>query len=152
MVVIVLVAAALVVPGRLRSSGGLGTDGGGDESEDFVLVEPGQAHVGIDVPGAGLVVVLGEVAGPADGAEAEGGGGQAPRDAVFGEGVEEGGRGAVGGLAVVSEEGGQGAEHEEEVQVGEEVVEVPGAGDFGSDHLGVFLVGGLFEQDVLRRI
>ncbi len=93
----------------------------------------------VDVPGAG-VHVLGEVAGASDGAEAEGGGGETLGCAVFGKGVEEGGGGAVGGLAVVAEEGGEGAEHEEEVEVGEEVVEVPGALDFGRDDGGVLFV------------
>ncbi len=92
------------------------------------------------MPGAG-VHVLGEVAGAPDGAEAEGGGGEALGRAVLGKGVEEGGGGAVGGLAVVAEEGGEGAEHEEEVEVGEEVVEVPGALDFGRDYGGVLFVG-----------
>lgn len=135
-VFVVVVAAA---------GGGLGSDGGGDEREDFVLVEPLQPHVLVDVPGAGFEVVLGEVAGAADGAEAEGRGGQALRVPVFGEGVEEGGCGAVGRLPVVAEDGGYGAEHEEEVEVGEEVVQVPGAGDFGRDHFDVFFIGGLFE-------
>ena len=148
-----LVAVVAIVTAAVgRLAGGLGADGGGDEGEDFVLVEPLQPHVLVDVPGAGFEVVLGEVAGAADGAEAEGRGGQTLREAVFGEGVEEGGGGAVGGLAVIAEDRGDGAEHEEEVEVGEEVVQVPGAGDFGGDHFGVFFVGGLFEKDVLERV
>lgn len=118
----------------------LRADGGGDESEDLALVEPAQAHVLIDVPGAGGDVCC-EVAGAADGAEAEGGGGEALGGAELGEGVEEGGGGAVGGLAVVAEEGGEGAEQEEEVEVGEGAVDVPGAGDFGRDDRGVLFVG-----------
>ena len=97
-----------------------------DKGKDFGLVKPLQTHVLVDVPRPG-VEVLGKIAGPSDGAEAEGGGGQALGGSVFGKGIEEGGGGAVGGLAVVAEEGGEGAEHEEEVEVGEEVMEVPGA-------------------------
>ena len=40
-----------------------------------------------------------------------------------------------------AEEGGEGAEHEEEVKVGEDVMEVPCALDFGHDYRGVLLVG-----------
>ena len=94
----------------------------------------------VHVPRAG-VEVLGKVASASDGAEAEGGGGQALRGSVFGEGVEEGGGCPVGGLAMVAEEGGEGAEHEEEIEVGEEVMEVPGAQDFGLDDSGVLFVG-----------
>ena len=115
-----MMIASLARPGRLRANCGV------DKGKDFGLVQPLQAHVLVDVPRAG-VEVLGKVAGASDGAQAEGGGRQALGGSVFGEGVEEGGGGAVGGLAVVAEEGGEGAEHEEEVEVGEEVMKVPGA-------------------------
>ena len=114
-----MMVASLARPGRLRANRRV------DKGKDFGLVEPLQAHVLVDVPRAG-VEILGKVAGASDRAEAERGGGQALRGSVFGEGVEEGGGGAVRGLAVVAEEGGEGAEHEEEVEVGEEVMEVPG--------------------------
>lgn len=127
--------ARLAWPGRLRS------DRRVDKGKDFGFVEPLQAHVLVDVPGAGVVDVFGEVAGAFDGAEAEGGGGEALGGSEFGKGVEEGGGGAVGGLAVVAEEGGERAEHEEEVEVGEDVMEVPCALDFGRDYCGVLLVG-----------
>ena len=60
----------------------------------------------VDVPGAGVVdvKVFCEVAGALDGAEAEGGGGEALGGSEFGKGVEEGGGGAVGGLAVVAQD------------------------------------------------
>lgn len=135
----------LVVAPRVGGPGSLGADGGGHEGEELVVVEPVQAHVLVDVAGAGGGVDLGEVAGAADGAEAEGGGGEGVGGAVVGEGGEEGGGGAVGGLAVIAEDGGDGAEEEEEVEVGEGVVEVPGAVDFGLDYFGVVFVGGLFE-------
>ena len=115
-----MMIASLARPGRLRANRRV------DKGKDFGLVEPLQAHVLVDVPRAG-VEVLGKVARASDGAEAEGGRGQALGGSVFGEGVEEGGGGAVGGLAVVAEERGERAEHEEEVEVGEEVMEVPGA-------------------------
>lgn len=100
---------------------------------DFIFFEPLDANVPIDMAGAafGVVVVLREVAGAADGAEVEGCGGEGVGDAVLGEGVEEGGGGAVEGLAVVAEDGGEGAEQEEKIEVGEGEVQVPGAGDFG---------------------
>lgn len=129
-----------LVIARLAGSCGLRPDRRGNEGEDFVLVEPLHAHVLVDVPGA-VQDIFGEVAGAADGAEAEGRGGQVLGDAVFGEGVEEGGGGAVGGLAVVPEDGGERAEHEEEVEISEAVVEVPGTFNLGRDHFGVFFVG-----------
>lgn len=129
-----VVVARLARPRRLRA------DRRADVREDLGLVEPLQAHVLVDVPRAG-VDVLGEVAGAPDGAEAEGGGRETLGRSVFREGVEEGRGGAVGGLAVVAEEGGEGAEHEEEVEVGEVVVQVPGALDLGRDDCGVLFVG-----------
>ena len=107
-----MMIASLARPGRLRANRRV------DKRKDFGLVEPLQAHVLVDVPRAG-VEVLGKVAGASAGAEAAGGRGQALGGPVFGEGVEEGGSGAIGGLAVVAEERGEGAEHEEEVEVGE---------------------------------
>ena len=127
--------ARLAVPSRLRA------DRRVDESKNFDFVEPLQAHVLVHVPRAGVIDVCGEVAYASDGAEAEGGGGEALGGSEIGKSVEEGGGGAVGGLAVVAEEGGEGAEHEEEVEVGEDVVEVPGALDLGRDHCGVLFVG-----------
>ena len=59
----------------------------------------------------------------------------------FGKGVEEGGGGAVGGPGMIAEEGGEGAEYEEEVGVGEDVMEVPCALDFGGDSCGVLFKG-----------
>ena len=118
----------------------LRTDRGVDEGKDLDLIEPLQTQVLVDMPGAG-VDVFGKVAGAPDRTKADGGGGEALGDAVFGEGVEEGGGGAVGGLAVVAEEGGEGTEHEEEVEVGEDVVEVPGALNFGRNYCGVLFVG-----------
>lgn len=94
----------------------------------------------VDVPRAG-VDVLGKVAGASDCAKAEGGGGQAQGGSIFGEGVEEGRGGAVGGLTVVAEEGRERAEHEEEVEVREVVMQVPGALDLGRDDCGVLFVG-----------
>ena len=110
-----------------------------DKRADFILFEPLNANMPIDMPGAafGIVVVLREVASAADGAEIEGCGGEVVGDAVLGEGVEEGGGGAVEGLTVVAEDGGDGAEEEEEGEVGEGVVQVPGAGDFWSEDGGV---------------
>ena len=115
-------------------------DGRTDEGEDLGLVEPLETQVLVDVPSA-VVGSVGEVAGTFDGTEAEGGGGKALGGAVFGEGVEEGGGGAIGGLSVVTEEGGDGAEHEEEVEIREDVVEIPGALDLGRDDGGVLFVG-----------
>ena len=115
-----MMIASLARPGCLRANRRV------DKRKDVGLVEPVQAHVVVDVP-CGGVEVLSKVAGASDGAETEGGSGQALGGPVFGEGVEESGGGTVGGLAVVAEEGGEGAEHEEEVEVGEEVMEVPGA-------------------------
>ena len=100
---------------RLARSSRLRTNGRVDESEDLDLVEPLQTHVLVDVPGAG-VDVFGEVAGASDGAEAKSGGREALGGSVLGEGVEEGGGGAVGRLSMVAEKGGEGAEHEEEVE------------------------------------
>ena len=118
----------------------LGPDGRSDKGEDLSLVEPLEAQMLIDMPSA-IIGRVGEVSCASDGAEAEGGGGEALGGAEFGECVEEGGGGAVGGLAVVAEEGGDGAEHEEEVEMREGVVEVPGALDFGRDDGGVLFVG-----------
>lgn len=129
-----MVITRIAWPRRLRA------DRRADVREDVGLVEPLQAHVLVDVPGAGLDVLC-EVAGSLDGAEADGGGGEALRGSVFGEGVEESRGGAVGGLAVVAEEGGEGAEHEEEVEIGEIVMQVPGALDLGRDDGGVLFVG-----------
>ena len=94
----------------------------------------------IDVPRAGINI-FGKIAGASDGAEAEGGGWEALGGSVFGEGVEEGGGGAVCGLTVVTEEGGEGAEHEEEVEVGEEVMQIPSPLDLGRNYCGVLFVG-----------
>ena len=114
-----------------------------DKRADFILFEPLNANMPIDMPGAafGVVIVLRKVAGAADGAEVEGCGGEVVGDAVLGEGVEEGGGGAVEGLAVVAEDGGEGAEEEKEGEVGEGVVQVPGAGNFWGEDGGVVGVG-----------
>ena len=117
----------------------LRADGGVDEGKDLGLVEPLEAHVLVDVPGAGIDV-LGEVASPAHRTETEGGGGQALGDPVLSESVEEGRGGAVSRLPVIAKERGQGAEHEEEVEVGEDVVEVPGAFDLWRDHCSILFV------------
>ena len=129
-----MVVAILAWASRLRPNRRV------DEREDVDLVEPLQTHVLIDVPRAS-VDVFSKVTGASDGAEAEGGGGEALGYSVLGEGVEEGRGGAVGGLAVVAKEGGEGAEHEEEVKVEEDVVKVPGALDLGRDYCSVLFVG-----------
>lgn len=129
-----MMVARLARPRRLRP------DRRADVREDLGLVEPLQAHVLVDVPRAGADI-FGEVAGASNSAEAESGGGEALGGSVLGEGVEEGRGGAVGGLTVVAEEGGERAEHEEEVEVGEGVMQVPGALDLGRDHCGVLFVG-----------
>ena len=122
---------------------GLRFNGRFDKRAYFIFFEPLDANVPIDVSSAafGVVVGLCKVTCAADGAEVEGCGGEVVGDAVLGEGVEEGGGGAVEGLAVVAEDGGQGAEEEEEGEVGEGVVEIPGAGDFGGEDGGVVGVG-----------
>ena len=91
-----------LVVARFAWPGGLRSDRRGNVGEDFILVEPLQAHVLIDVPGAG-VEIFGEIAGAPNRAEAKGRGGQVLGDAVLGEGVEEGGGGAIGGMPVVAE-------------------------------------------------
>ena len=113
--------ARLARPGRLRSDRRIG------KGEDFGLVGELQAHMLVNVPRTGVVDVFGEVTGAFDGAEAKGGGGEALGGSEFGKGVEEG--------------GGEGAEHEEEVEVGEDVMEVPYALDFGRDYRGVLFKG-----------
>ena len=114
-----------------------------DKGADFILFEPLDADMPIDMSGAafGVVVVLRKVACAADGAEIEGCGGEVVGDAVLGEGVEESGGGAVEGLAVVAEDGSERAEEEEEGEVREGVVQVPGAGDFWAEDGGVVGVG-----------
>ena len=97
-----MVIARFPRPRRLRP------DRGTDKGEDLGLVQPLQTHVLVDVPGT-VVGGIGEVACASDGAEAEGSGRETLGRAVFGKGVEEGGGGAVGGLPMVTEEGGDGA-------------------------------------------
>ena len=114
-----------------------------DERADFIFFEPLNANMPIDMSSAafGVVISLCKVACAADGAEVEGCGGQVVGDAVLGKGVEESGGGAVEGLTVVAEDGGEGAEEEEEGEVGKGVVQVPGAGDFWGEDGGVVGVG-----------
>ena len=66
-----------------------------------------------------------------------------------GEGVEEGGGGPIGGLAVIAQERGEGAEHEEEIKVEEDVMDVPGALDFGRDYCGVLFIRRFFQENIL---
>ena len=79
-----------------------------DKRADFILFEPLNANVPIDMSNAtfGVVIMLRKIACAADGAEIEGCGGEVVSDAVLCEGIEEGGGGAVEGLAVVTKDGG----------------------------------------------
>ena len=122
---------------------GLRFNGRFDKRADFILFEPLNANMPIDMSSAafGVVISLCKVASAADGAEVEGCGGEVVGDAILGKGVEKSGSGAVEGLAVVAEDGGEGAEEEEEGEVGEGVVEIPGAGDFWGEDGGVVGVG-----------
>ena len=131
---------------------GLARDGGAEQGEDFLFGDGLAADLVEDLVTSRLV--LGQVARVADGGKVERRRREAEVAAVLDEGVEESiGRG-VGGLAVVSDDAGDGREGDEEVEGAgcrlESCVHVPAAGDLGADNSFPLRELHIFEQYVLN--
>ncbi|GJD01543.1 hypothetical protein ColKHC_10368 [Colletotrichum higginsianum] len=106
-------------------------EGGGHEAVEVTLVHDLEAH-GLDV--VDVLVMLGDEADAEEVADVDRHGAQTEGATVGGEVVLEDVAAAVVALAAVAHDAREGAEHDEEVELlGEELVQVPGAVDLGTD-------------------